>query len=174
MPYAVTHVLLTIILVDIYRDYFAKKNKKYFTLHTILVAGIGGLLSDIDVPLNWLFNIFGYTYPLFEHGGITHTPFFGLLFLVPAFILLNKKKHKSSMYFFVLSFGVLLHILLDYVLGGGAHTGIMFFWPLSTAGYKIHLLNQLGLSNVPAALDALILLGWLYHEEGKHKIKDFI
>lgn len=173
MPLAVTHVLLTIILVDIYRDYFTK-HKKYFTLHLLLIAGIAGLLSDIDIPINWLLNIFGYSIPYLTHGGITHTPLFALIFLVPAFIFLKKGQHKPSIYFFVITFGILFHLFLDYVLGGGAYEGIMWLWPLSTSTFKLHLLSKISLSNIPAALDAVILLVWLWHEEAKHKISDFI
>ncbi len=173
MPFAVTHVLLTIIIVGLYRDYVAT-HKKYFTLYTVLIAGIGGLLPDLDVPLNWLLNKFGYSFELLEHGGITHTPFFGVLFLIPAVILLWKKKHIWSMYLFVVSFGIFFHIFLDYLLGGGMITGIMFFWPFSAMGYKIHLMDKIGLDNLPAALDAVILLLWLYYEETRHKIRDFV
>ena len=173
MPLAVTHVLLTIILVDFYRDYFTK-HKKYFTLHTLVIAGIAGLLPDIDVPINWLLNFFGYSSQLLTHGGITHTPIFGLIFLIPAFIFLKKRKHKTAMLFFVITFGILFHIFLDYFLGGGYYEGIMWFWPLSTNAFKLHLLSKIGLSNIPAALDAVILLAWLWHEEVKHKISDFI
>lgn len=173
MPFAVTHVLLAIIAVDLYRDYFAK-HKKYFSLHTVLVAGIAGLLPDIDIPLNWAFGFFNYSPELLKHGGIMHTPFFGLIFLIPALLCHKKKKHKTTMYFYVICFGVLLHILLDYFLGGGAHEGIMLFWPLSASAYKLHLLRNFNLPNIAAAIDALILLVWLYHEEAKHKIKDFI
>ncbi len=175
MPYAVTHILLVIIAVDLYRDY-ATKHKKYFTLNTVLLAGIAGLLPDIDVPLRWLLNAFNLNPAplLLTHGGITHTPFFGLIFLFPAFYLWRKKEHKKAMYFFVITFGVLFHIFLDYLLGGGMHDGIIIFWPLSMAAFKIHVLPSLGLNDVPQALDALILLTWLYHEEMKHKIKDFI
>ena len=82
MPLAVTHVLLTIIVVDLFRDYVLKKKyKKYFTLHTILIAGIAGLLPDIDVPINMILNFFGYFPDLVLHGGLTHTPIFGLIFL---------------------------------------------------------------------------------------------
>jgi len=38
MPFAVTHVLSAIIFVDLFRDYIAK-HKKYFTLHTVFIAG---------------------------------------------------------------------------------------------------------------------------------------
>jgi len=173
MPLAVTHVLLTIIFVDLYRDYFAK-HRKYFTLHTILIAGIAGLLPDIDVPVNWLLSIFGYSSQLLAHGGITHTPLFALIFLIPAFIFLKKKKHKTAMLFFVITFGILFHLFLDYLLGGGAYEGIKWFWPFYADAFKIHLLPKIGLSNIPAALDAVILLVWLWHEEAKHKISDFI
>ncbi|MBI2085542.1 MAG: metal-dependent hydrolase [Candidatus Aenigmarchaeota archaeon] len=174
MPYAVTHILLTIIAVDLYRDY-AAKHRKYFTLNTVFIAGLAGLLPDADIPLTWFLNLIlpGSVPLILTHGGITHTLFFGLIFLAPALYFWKNKKHKFAMYFFVTSFGVFLHIFLDYLLGGGMHGGIMFFWPLSTAGFKIHLLNNLGLNDVPQALDALILLAWLYHEEVKHKIKDF-
>lgn len=173
MPLAVTHVLLTIILADLYRDYFTK-HKKYFTMHTVLIAGIAGLLPDIDIPLNWILNFFGYSSELLAHGGITHTLLFGIIFLVPALIFLKKEKHKTAMIFFAITFGILVHLFLDYFLGGGAYEGVMWLWPLSANAFKLHLLYKIGLSNIPAALDAVILLAWLWHEEIKHKISDFI
>jgi len=170
MPFAVTHVLLAIILVDLYRDYFAK-HKKYFTLHTIFIAGVAGLLPDIDLPLNWFLNFFGLG---IAHGTITHTPLFGLIFLIPGFLLWYHKKHKLAMYFYVVSFGVFFHIFLDYFLGGGLREGIMFLYPFSEATFKLHLLSKFNFPNIPAAIDAIILLAWLWHEEIKHKISDFI
>lgn len=168
MPYAVTHVLLTIILVDLYRDYFTK-HKKYFTLHTIFIAGLAGLLPDMDIPLNWFLNLFGLG---IAHGTITHTPLFGLIFLIPAFILWHQKKHKAAMYFFVICFGILFHIFLDYLFKSDAY-GIMFFYPFSTNMFGLNLLSGLT-SNALAGIDAIILLAWLWHEEIKHKISDFI
>ena len=79
MPLAVTHVIITIIIVDLYRDYVTK-HKKYFTLHTVFIAGLGGLLPDIDFPISHILNYFGYSAGLLYHGGITHTFFFGLIF----------------------------------------------------------------------------------------------
>ncbi len=174
MPLAVTHVLTTIILVDVYRHYIAK-HKKLLTLHLVLIAGIAGLLPDIDILIGYFYNLIGKTVPeLFLHGGITHTPFFALIFLIPGIILWKLKKQKIAAYFFVITFGILLHIFLDYLIGGGRYEGIMWFFPFSMTGYKIHLLTYFGLSNLPAALDAVILILWLWHEEAKHKIKDFI
>jgi hypothetical protein len=60
------------------------------------------------------------------------------------------------------------------VLGGGAYEGIKLFWPLSNASFAIHALKNLPMQNIPMAIDAIILLVWLWHEEAKHKIKDFI
>jgi len=174
MPFSVMHVLLTIIIVDLYRDYFTK-HKKYFSLHTILLAGVAGLLPDIDILIKIFSEFFGFTVPtLLQHGGITHTLLFALIFLIPAFMILRKGKHKQAMYFFVIFFGIFFHILLDYVLGGGAHEGVMWFWPIATTTFELHLLLNLGISNIPEALDAILLLAWLWHEEIKHKISDFI
>ena len=127
MPFAVTHVLLAIIAADLYRDYYAR-HKKYFTLHTVFIAGFAGLLPDIDIPLNWLLNLFGAE---LMHRTITHTTLFGLIFLIPAFILWRNKKHKIAVYFFAATFGILLHIFLDYAFVADAAGGIMFFYPLS-------------------------------------------
>jgi len=171
MPLAVTHVILTIVIVDLIRDYYLKK---HITLHMVFIAGVAGLLPDIDIPINWVLSFFGYSFEIMQHGGLTHTALFGLIFLIPAFILLKKEKHKMATYFFVITFGILFHVFLDYFLGGGRFEGVMWLWPFSNVGYKIHLLSKLGLSNVPAALDAVILLGWLWHEDKKHKIRDYI
>ena len=91
MPLAVTHILLTIILVDLFRDYIMKKHKKYLTLHTIMVAGIAGLLPDIDVPINWVLSFFGKSFEILQHGGLTHTAFFGLIFSIMSIIRRYRK-----------------------------------------------------------------------------------
>jgi len=169
MPFAVTHVLLPIIAVDLYRDYFAK-HKKYFTLHTVLIAGFAGLLPDIDIPLNKILNLIGAD---LLHRTITHTLLFALIFLIPAFILWKNKKHKISMYFFVTSFGIMIHLLLDFAFTTDYGTGIMFFYPLSIATFELNLLQNVS-TGFFAAMDAIILLLWLWHEEAKHKISSFI
>ena len=174
MPLAVTHILLTIIVVDLYRDYLTK-HKKLFPLYTLFIAGVAGLLPDIDIPIRMLAEFFSWNVPiLLQHGGIFHTMLVSLIFLIPGFILLKKEKHKTAVMFFVISFGIFFHLFLDWLLGGGAHSGVMFFWPISTASFKIHLLTRLGMKDLPIALDAVILLAWLWHEQRKHKIKDYI
>ncbi len=174
MPLAVTHVLLTIIVVDLYRDYI-KRHKKYFTLATLFVAGVAGLLPDADIPLRAMLTLMNMPVPdLLQHGGLTHTPFFGLMFLLPAALLWAAKKRKWSVIFIVITFGVLFHTFLDYTIGGGDEKGLMLLYPLSTERVPLVglLLNESVFS--VAALDAVILLLWLFHEERKHKIRDFI
>lgn len=169
MPFAVTHVLSTIILVDLYRDYIAK-HKKYFTMHTLFIAGLAGLLPDVDIPLNWILNFFGTE---LQHRTITHTPLFGLIFLIPGFIFWKKEKHKEAIFFFVTCFGVLLHLLLDYLFVSDYGGGIMWFYPFSYTTYGLGLLQNVS-ATFFAGIDAIILLFWLWHEEVKHKISDFI
>lgn len=77
------------------------------------------------------------------------------------------------MYFFVICFGILFHIFLDYLLVGGQSDGIMFLYPFSMVQYSLGLLINVNI-NVIAGIDAVILLMWLWHEEIRHKISDFI
>jgi len=170
MPLAVTHIILTIILIDLYRDYILKK-KKYFTLHTVMIGGIASLLPDIDLPIKWLLGSFGFSNAIIIHTGLTHSLIFGLSFLLPAFIFLRKKKYDISTYFFVISFALLFHIFMDYSLN--VNEGAMLFWPFVLETYESNILPYIDITFF-LALDGIILLLWLWHEEAKHKIKDFI
>lgn len=169
MPNAVTHVLTTIIILDIFRDYIIK-NKKLIPLHFIFIGGIAGLLPDIDVPVGWIAGKFGID---IVHGFFTHTLLFVLIFLFMSLIYYRIDK-KISILFLIITFGVFWHILLDFVLGGGYFGSIMLFYPFSAQLYELHLLTSFNLPNLVAGLDAVILLLWLYHEEKRHKISDFI
>ena len=173
MPFVVTHVLTSIISVDLYRDYVAK-HKRYFTLHTIFIAGLAGLLPDIDIPLGAFLNLFGVE---LGHRTFTHTPFFALLFLIPAFFLWHHKKHRHAMYFFVTTLGIMIHLFLDYLLAPDLAGGVLLFYPFSYADFSIGILGDktnLASMKLFAAIDAMILMLWLWHEEIKHKISDFI
>ena len=52
MPYAVAHTILTIVMADIYRDYITKKK---FPMIYVFIAGIAGLIPDLDIPAGRLF-----------------------------------------------------------------------------------------------------------------------
>jgi len=173
MPLAVTHVLLTIICVDLFRDYILA-DKKYFTLHTLFIAGVAGILPDIDIPLKALFDLLSVELPqLLQHGGLFHTPFIALLFFLGGLLLWFEKRKQWAVYGFVIAFGITFHIFLDFLLGGGNHNGVMFLFPFSMNYWKVHLLLRMPFSGVIEGLDAIILLLWLWHEEIKHKISDF-
>lgn len=167
MPLAVTHILLTIIAIDIFRDYIIK-NKKLIPLNYIFIGGIAGLLPDIDIPLFWLLSLFKFNIQWF-HGTFTH------IFLIPAITLIAslityKYNKKASILLGIITFGYGLHILLDFLFYG---TRFSPFWPFFNATF-IGITTYLNIQGLEMGLDAIILLGWLWHEERKHKISDFI
>ena len=176
MPFAVTHVLIAIIVADIIRDYVVKDRRK-FPLHYVLIAGIAGLLPDIDVPVWWILNNFGYAMSE-VHRTFSHALFVPLIFLLLAFFttgvkskFLGKHKLKLNMVFYMIALGIFIHLLLDGIIVGS----IMPFYPLSALPFGLNLIpvTKLGISLI-AGLDAVLLLGWLIHEEIRHKISDFI
>ena len=168
MPQAVVHVLFTIIALDLFRDYLIKDKKK-LPLHYVFIGGIAGLLPDIDVPLFWLLNNFlGFDIPWF-HRQITHTFLFIAVFLAISLIYFDLNK-KVSKLFAVITFGVAFHILLDYLFVGL----ITPFYPFSYAAYGLNLFGRTELPLAVEGFEAIVLVVWLWHEEKRHKISDFI
>ena len=86
MPLAVTHILVPAVLADIYRDHFAKK---IFSLHYIYVAGLAGLLPDIDILFFYIFNLFKDVAIRDFHRTYTHAIYFPLIFLILYFLIGN-------------------------------------------------------------------------------------
>ena len=168
MPKAVVHILFTLIVLDLFRDHVLK-NKRSLPLHYVFIGGVAGLLPDIDIPLFWLLkNIIGLDVPFF-HRFFTHTIAFGLIFAVLSLVCFDINKNASKI-LAIVAFGVFFHIFLDWVFTGQ----IMPFYPFSNVKYGLDLFGKL---NVPLAMDgfeAIVLLGWLWHEEKTHKISDFI
>ena len=168
MPYAVTHILIPILLAAIFRDfYLRKRDRKSFPLHYVLVAGLGGVLPDIDIPISFVLNYFGVAnwniHRLFTHSFIFPAIFF-ILFL--AFSKVNtrakicnitKHKLKLSLLFIMISFGTLTHILLD-----------------NSFIYFLNVFPQEIRHWIPATLDGILLVLWIVYLELKHKISDFI
>lgn len=172
MPQAVTHILIPLILSDYYRDHISKKK---FNLHYIFISGISGLLPDIDVIAFWILNFISNTQLSSIHRAFTHTLFLPLLFLILFFltknIKLKKPKLKLNYIFLAIAFGTFIHLILDSLLSGY----ISPFYPLSTYQISLNLipLNKFQGTLFPG-LDAILLVLWLYHEEKKHKISDYI
>ena len=170
MPYAVTHVILTIVLLDIIRDYVIKDRKK-IPLHYIFIGGIAGLLPDIDIPLYWLLhNILGINISWF-HRSFSHSIFLPLILLVITgglFLFSKNKKHWLLMQ--VITFGVSFHIFLDVFFGGY----FPLLYPFSLTRYGFNLVARIGWPAFTEGLDAIILLVWLWDLDRRHKLRDFI
>ncbi len=178
MPQAVTHILIPIILLSLFRDYFIK-NKKTFPLHYVLIGGLAGVLPDIDVAVYYILSFFGFT--LNEvHRTFSHNIFVVILFLLLGFLVyrfrnkeLGKHHLKLSTIFFVVSFGVFIHLLLDGIVQGG----IILFYPFWDYTFNLNLIRFAPIAwqdTIIPVIDAVLLTSWLIYMEVKHKISDFI
>src|SRR3989344_8773075 len=106
MPYAVTHILIPILLVSILRDFYLKrKDKKHFPLHYALIAGLGGVLPDIDIIISIILNFAGIS-NWDIHRTFTHSLLFPLVFFALFLILIpvhrkaricNLTRHKLKL-----------------------------------------------------------------------------
>lgn len=181
MTQAVTHVLVPIILLSLFRDLFfkTKSQREKFPLHYVLIGGLAGLLPDIDVAAYYILSFFGY--PLSEvHRTFSHNLFVVLAFIILGVILFSYKnkslgRHHLKLHtiFFVVSFGVFTHLVLDMLLAGV----IMPFYPLSNFAIGWNLVNYLPEAwrgSIVPSLDAFLLVLWLVYMEVKHRISDFI
>lgn len=171
MPLAVTHVIITIVLVDLYRHYIAKNS---FSRAYVLIAGISGLLPDADIPLSWLLSLISLKSVWF-HRVYTHGVIWAILFGLIALIIykLNKKKYfrftknQVSLFFLMITIGWFIHIVLDCTFSGSETLSFIPFY------YNFNFCPKWLSTGAIAGLDAAILLLWLIHEEVKHKIKDY-
>ena len=175
MPYAVAHVILTIVIADIYRDYIAKKK---FPMIYVFIAGVAGLMPDMDIPASWVFNlIFGTNYNF--HRIYTHSLLYAIVFFLISmiFLLLRKNEYKILkwnmskqaivMLFFALAFGWFMHVALDCTLAADGYLNLIPSIPLKFCPHPFS--NQ-----AIVGFDAIILVLWLIHEQWRHKIKDYI
>jgi hypothetical protein len=132
MPLAVTHVLLTIIAIDIFRHAF--KKKELIPLGYLLIGGIAGLLPDIACLITYRYN------------------------------------KKAGILLGIITFGYGFHIILDFIFYG---TNLSPLWPFFITQFN-GVTSYLDIRGLEMGLDAFILLGWLWYEEIRHKIDDFI
>jgi membrane-bound metal-dependent hydrolase YbcI (DUF457 family) len=180
MPHAITHFLIPAILIALFRDfYLRKKDRRNFPLHYVLIGGLAGLLPDLDIAIYYLLSFFGVAINE-VHRTFSHNLFVPLIFLILGFIFigirnreLGKHKLKLSTIFFILAFGVLIHLILDATIAGN----IMPFYPLSNFGLGLDLINKLPSqfkTTIVPVLDAVLLISWMIYLELKHRISDFI
>lgn len=163
MALAVTHIIVTILVLDLIRHYVFGVHR--FPRHLVIIGGIAGLLPDIDIPLSWVSSfITGTTISL--HGTFTHSFFFVGVALLTAIVLHYQEKNSQAHIFYVIAAGILMHLVLDCLYGGYK----TFFWPWSVA---TNFCPQWGIEPFAASIDAIILVLWLVHEEVHKKVKDY-
>jgi membrane-bound metal-dependent hydrolase YbcI (DUF457 family) len=190
MAHAVTHVLIVVILLSLFRDYIINDKKK-FSLHYVIIGGIATLLPDLDIAVYYLLSFFGFT--LQEvHRTFSHNLTVAAIFLIWAFIFLlwekaktpqkikmNKKdlnatqsRLKKSTIFFIITFAILVHLAIDWTTGN-----IILFYPFSTFALGLNALSWFPegwRESITPSIDAVLFISWLIYLEWKHKISDFI
>lgn len=178
MPYAVTHVLIVVILIELFRHYYVK-NKNAFPIHYVLIGGLAAIIPDIDIAVYYLLSFFGFTisevHRTFSHSLLV--PLIFLLLAVPFFNFRNRKlgKHhlKLRNVFLVISFGIFVHLALDATLAGT----IMPLYPLSNYSIGLNLISYFPLAwqdSILPSIDAVLLILWLISLEVRHKLSSFI
>jgi membrane-bound metal-dependent hydrolase YbcI (DUF457 family) len=164
MPFSVTHMLIPMILLDVLRDNILKIKKKRLPNKYILIAGLAGLLPDIDIPLSFLFGSF------FAHRTITHTVWLPLSFLLLSSILYLLKKRDWSLVFLMCFIGTSLHIILDVVTAGS----IALLYPVSSTMFSVNLIGTKNVMFVYSIMDAVILWLWFLRMSMKKKIPNIV
>jgi membrane-bound metal-dependent hydrolase YbcI (DUF457 family) len=186
MPFAVTHVLVPIIVVDLIRDHVLKRLNKFKMLgmrpsllpnRYVFLAGIAGLVLDMDLPVVTALNKL-LALGIESHRLILHNIWVPLSFLA-FFAVFNyasaARDRKFALVFLMLFAGTSMHLLLDAALTGE----IMPFYPLSTETVdwnvfgKVADMAGMDMITLLVSMDALLLLFWLWHEEFTHKISDY-
>ncbi len=168
MPFAATHILVPMVLVSLIRAHWPKLKHK-ITLKEVFIAGLFGILPDVDIPLGWLIHYAtGSGIPAI-HRTFTHTLIAVAIILLVAVALkkVNKQLYTAGL---LAALGYFTHIVLDFALIGT----IQPFWPFYLGEFGLNILpSELGAANVLAGLDAVLILFWLWHEEKFKKIKSF-
>ena len=189
MPQAIAHILVPIIIISLIRDFYikkslqvsrtSKKERKSFSLHYVLIAGIGGIIPDLDIALFWIMYFFGFAFEQI-HKTFLHSFFIPIAFFV-LFLALKKVEYKRlekyhlkiNIIFLMLAIGSLTHLILDIVFGSISNP--LFPMNISPIGLSlIHYLPKALQGLAMPSLDALLFVLWVAYLEIKHKISDFI
>ncbi len=148
MPNPTTHVLISLFLFYPFRN----KLGKYWAIF----AMFSGLLPDFDFIIGWILKYFGISNSFFGHGGFFHSFGFVLILLCIGLIIYTKNK-EFGIYGLILTVGTALHILTDFVLGGGAYS-LMLFYPFTTQLFRLHLLEPYKFIDIYGLLDAFLII----------------
>ena len=165
MPFAVTHMLVPMILLDFLIDKILKIKRSKLPNKYILIAGIAGLLPDIDIPLSL---VFGSTF--ITHRSITHTVWLPLTFLLFSSVFYFFKKHQLSAIFLMAFIGTSIHITLDLITAGV----IPVFYPLSRSLIGLNLIPVSSATTFYASLDAVLLFLYFIRIGLRKKVQDIV
>jgi hypothetical protein len=180
MPQAVLHILVPLILMALFKDWYdSREEKRSFSLHYVLLAGLGGIIPDIDIGVFWVLHFFGFAIEE-VHRTVAHSLLLPLIFLVLFIVTKNvrvrfirKHKIKLSIVFLMFAFGSLIHIVLDGIFGGF----VMPLFPLSSLAIGLDITGMLPLDLqdifIPS-IEGILFVLWIIYLEVKHKISDFI
>lgn len=170
MPFTTTHVLVSIICIELFREYFFKDNKK-FPRYYILIAAIAGVFPDLE-----------YLYFLsYQDRYFLHSLFVPLIFVLLGILArrlevrpkeLGKRHMNLPFIFFVFAGGSLLHIFLDSIF----IDTLMPFYPLSDYEIGLQLVYKFPehlQELVLPIVDAFLLFFWLLWMQFKLKIDDY-
>lgn len=176
MPQAVTHFLIAVILLELYRDFFVK-DRKSFPVHYVFIGGLAGLLPDLDIAVYYFLSFFGFSISE-VHRTFSHTLFVPIIFVVLAFLFLNFKSErlgnrhlKLRNICLVIAFGIFIHLGLDAIIDGA----IRPFYPFLKYTVGINLINsapESWRSSLIPTLDAVLLILWMIYLQAKHRISD--
>ena len=168
MAFAVTHILSTILLLDIWRNKIYKHKKK-IPLAYIYFAGFFSMMPDLDFIVYHITNqLFGWN---LVHRIHSHTILMPMVIMVFASFMFNINK-KWGRITVLCAFAYLGHIILDYLVGWPPFT---YLWPFSSAELTFTLLPKAFKDWFWwAALDAALLIVWLFWEFKHNRIKDFM
>ncbi len=167
MPFAVTHMLVPMILLDIIRDNILKLSREKFQNKYILLAGLFGLIPDLDIPLS-LITIGNFSL----HRTFSHSLWIPLFLITFSLVFWLLKKHRWSLIFLMGFVGFASHILLDFITGGD----IYLLSPIINVPYGLNLFPVTEITDavfVFVALDAILLWTWFFKIELKKRIQDF-
>ncbi|MEK6908721.1 MAG: metal-dependent hydrolase [Nanoarchaeota archaeon] len=180
MPQAVTHVLIPIILLSIFRHIYQKRTNKKFPLQYVLIGGLAGVIPDLDIPLFWIMHYFGYSLEQI-HRTFLHTIFIPLIFLALAFISkytikkkIGRNKLSIPVILILFAFGSTIHLILDSTLAGYITPLYPFSETKFGTGFPFSILPEHLAIFFLATLDGVLFILWILYLEIKHKISDFI
>ena len=170
MPYTTTHVLVTIIALELFRDYYLKNNMK-FPRYYILIGALASVFPDVE----YLFLL------SFKERYFLHSIFVPIIFLLIGILTmklhvknsqLDKRHLNFSFILFVFAFGSFLHIILDSVFVDT----LMPFYPFSDYKIGLELIKEFPdhlQELVLPIVDGILLFFWLFWMQFKLKIDDY-